>query len=190
MVNNKFSGFIVGKLLDSLIIGIICFIACKILQFDYPVLLALIVGVTNIIPFFGPFIGAIPCILLLLMIDPMQSLYFAIFVFLLQQFDGNILGPAILGESTGMSPLWIIFAITVGGYLFGVIGMFLGVPAIAVISYLFKLLVDYLLKKRQLSDGAEAALEPPADIVAKASKPSVRERLKALSKRKVKKEKK
>lgn len=150
MVNNKFSGFIVGKLLDSLIIGIICFIACKILQFDYPVLLALIVGVTNIIPFFGPFIGAIPCILLLLMIDPMQSLYFAIFVFLLQQFDGNILGPAILGESTGISSFWVIFSITLFGGLWGVVGMIVGVPLFAVFYAIIKTILVTKLTKKEL----------------------------------------
>lgn len=150
MVNNKFSGFIVGKLLDSLIIGILCFVVCKIFKFDYPVLLALIIGVTNIIPFFGPFIGAIPCILLLLMIDPMQSLYFAIIVFLLQQFDGNILGPAILGESTGISSFWVIFSITLFGGLWGVVGMIVGVPLFAVFYAIIKTILVTKLTKKEL----------------------------------------
>ena len=188
--NEIFSGFIIGKAIDSLIIGIMCFILMCILKLEYAVLISVIVGVTNMIPYFGPFIGAIPGALILLIVSPQQSLIFIIMIFLLQQFDGNILGPAILGESTGMSPLWIIFAITVGGYLFGVWGMFLGVPVTAVIAYLFKLLVDYLLNKRHLSEGAETILEPPAELVAKASKPTVRERLKRITKRRLKKEKK
>lgn len=148
MVNNKFSGFIVGKLLDSFIIGILCFVGCSILGFDYPVLLGLIVGVTNIIPFFGPFIGAIPCILLLFMIDPLQSLYFALFILALQQFDGNVLGPAILGESTGISSFWVIFSITLFGGLWGVTGMIVGVPLFAVFYAIIKtILVTKLTSK-------------------------------------------
>lgn len=148
MVNNKFSGFIVGKLLDSLIIGILCFVGCQILGFPYPVLLGLIVGVTNIIPFFGPFIGAIPCILLIFMINPLQSLYFAIFVLALQQFDGNVLGPKILGESTGISSFWVIFSITLFGGLWGVTGMIVGVPLFAVFYAIIKtVLVTKLTKK-------------------------------------------
>lgn len=150
MVNNKFSGFIVGKLLDSLIIGILCFAGCKIFGFDYPILLGLIVGVTNIIPFFGPFIGAIPCILLLFMINPLQSLYFAIFVFALQQFDGNVLGPAILGESTGISSFWVIFSITFFGGLWGVTGMIVGVPLFAVFYAIIKTILVTKLTKKEL----------------------------------------
>lgn len=150
MVNNKFSGFIVGKLLDSLIIGILCFVGCRLLGFDYPVLLALIIGVTNIIPFFGPFIGAIPCILLLFMIDPIQSVYFAIFVFALQQFDGNVLGPAILGESTGISSFWVIFSITLFGGLWGVTGMIVGVPLFAVFYAIIKTALVTKLTKKEL----------------------------------------
>lgn len=150
MVNHKFSGFIVGKLLDSLIIGILCFIGCSILGFDYPVLLGLIVGVTNVIPFFGPFIGAIPCILLLFMINPLQSVYFAIFVFALQQFDGNVLGPAILGESTGISSFWVIFSITFFGGLWGVTGMIVGVPLFAVFYAIIKTILVTKLSKKEL----------------------------------------
>ncbi len=188
--NEIFSGFIIGKAIDSLIIGILCFILMCILKLEYGVLISVIVGVTNMIPYFGPFIGAIPGALILLIISPQQALVFVIMIFLLQQFDGNILGPAILGESTGMSPLWIIFAITVGGYLFGVWGMFLGVPVIAVIAYLFKLLVDFLLNRRHLSGEAETILEQPAELAEKETKPSIHERIKSLGKRKVKKEKK
>ncbi len=188
--NQIFSGFIIGKAIDSLIIGILCFILMCILRLEYAVLISVIVGVTNMIPYFGPFIGAVPSALILLIISPQQALIFIIMILLLQQFDGNVLGPAILGESTGMSPLWIIFAITVGGYLFGVWGMFLGVPVTAVIAYLFQLLVNYLLNRRRLSEEAETLLEPPEEIVAQESKPSIRERLKKISKRNAKKEKK
>lgn len=155
MVNNKFSGFIVGKLLDSLIIGILCFIGCSILDFPYPVLLALIVGVTNIIPFFGPFIGAIPCILLIFMINPLQSLYFAIFVLALQQFDGNVLGPAILGESTGISSFWVIFSITFFGGIWGVTGMIVGVPLFAVLYAIIKTALVTKLTKKDLPTETE-----------------------------------
>ncbi len=150
MVNHKFSGFIVGKILDSLIIGILCFLGCSLFGFDYPVLLGLIVGVTNIIPFFGPFIGAIPCILLLFMINPLQSVYFALFVLALQQFDGNVLGPAILGESTGISSFWVIFSITFFGGLWGVPGMIVGVPLFAVFYAIIKTALVTKLTKREL----------------------------------------
>lgn len=150
MVNHKFSGFIVGKLLDSLIIGILCFIGCRIMDFPYPVLLGLIVGVTNIIPFFGPFIGAIPCILLIFMINPLQSIYFAIFILALQQFDGNVLGPAILGESTGISSFWVIFSITFFGGIWGVTGMIVGVPLFAVFYAIIKTVLVTKLTKKDL----------------------------------------
>ena len=117
------SGFINGKLLDSLIIGIICLACCNLFHFPYPALVATIIGVTNVIPFFGPFIGAIPCILLIFIIDPIQSIYFAIFVLVLQQFDGNILGPKILGESTGLASFWVLFSIILFGGLFGFAGI-------------------------------------------------------------------
>ena len=155
MVNNKFSGFIVGKLLDSLIIGILCFVGCSILNFPYPVLLALIIGVTNIIPFFGPFIGAIPCILLIFMINPLQSIYFAIFILALQQFDGNILGPAILGESTGISSFWVIFSITFFGGIWGVTGMIVGVPLFAVFYAIIKTVLVTKLTKKDLPTETE-----------------------------------
>ncbi len=155
MVNHKFSGFIVGKLLDSLLIGILCFIGCRIFSFPYPVLLALIIGVTNIIPFFGPFIGAIPCILLIFMINPLQSLYFALFILALQQFDGNILGPTILGESTGISGFWVIFSITLFGGLWGVTGMIVGVPLFAVFFAIIKTVLVTKLTRKDLPTETE-----------------------------------
>jgi len=150
--NNIFSSFIIGKAIDSLIIGILCFILMTILRLPYGALISLFIGVTNMIPYFGPFIGAVPGALILLIINPSQALIFIIMIFLLQQFDGTILGPKILGDSTGLQPIWIIFAITVGGYTAGVLGMFLGVPIVAVIAHLLNKLINYMIKKREESD--------------------------------------
>ncbi|HCL01937.1 MAG TPA: AI-2E family transporter [Lachnoclostridium phytofermentans] len=145
-----FTGFIVGKTIDSTIIGILCFILMSILKLPYAILISVIVGVTNMIPYFGPFIGAVPGILLYLFMSPIQALVFAIMILALQQFDGWILGPKILGDSTGLTPLWVIFGITVGGAYGGVIGMFLGVPFVAVIAYLSDMLITGRLKKRNI----------------------------------------
>ena len=131
MSNQIFGGFVSGKILDSAIIGIICYIGLIILQMPYSLLVAVIVGVTNVIPFFGPFIGAVPGFVLIALAEPVKGLYFLIFVFLLQQVDGNIIGPKILGDSTGLSSFWVIFAILVGGGMFGFMGMLLGVPTFA-----------------------------------------------------------
>ena len=149
------SGFINGKLLDSLIIGIICLACCNLFHFPYPALVATIIGVTNVIPFFGPFIGAIPCILLIFIIDPIQSIYFAIFVLVLQQFDGNILGPKILGESTGLASFWVLFSIILFGGLFGFAGMVLGVPVFAMIYSIIRRLVCYGLRRHKLPTETE-----------------------------------
>ena len=132
-VNNVFGGFINGKIVDSFIIGVMCYIFMLITGFEYALLISIIVGVTNIIPYFGPFIGAIPSVFLLLVIDPKQGLVFAVFVFILQQLDGNIIGPLILGESLKLSSMWILIAILIGGGLFGVPGMILGAPTLACI---------------------------------------------------------
>jgi len=144
------SGFIIGKLIDSLIIGVICFMGCSVFRFPYPALIATVVGVTNIIPFFGPFIGAIPCFLLILLVDPIKSLYFLLFVFVLQQFDGNILGPKILGDSTGLDAFWVLFSILLFGGLFGFTGMVLGVPVFAMIYSIANRLVRNGLTRRGL----------------------------------------
>lgn len=148
--NSIFSGFIFGKLIDSLIIGLLCFILMVILRLPYAVLLSTIVGITNMIPYFGPFIGAVPGILIYLLLDPVRSIIFGVLVLLLQQFDGLYLGPKILGESTGLKPIWVIFAITVGGAYFGVIGMFLGVPVVAVIAFLLEEFITRRLKKKNI----------------------------------------
>ncbi len=126
-----FGGFITGKLLDSLIIGVLCFIGMWILKLPYAVLISTIVGVTNVIPFFGPYIGAIPSAILILLVSPLQCFYFIVFILVLQQFDGNILGPHILGDATGLSGFWVVVAITVASGLFGFAGMLLGVPVFA-----------------------------------------------------------
>ena len=147
---NIFSNFISGKALDSLIIGIICFIAMTILGLDYALLLSVIVGITNMIPYFGPFIGAVPGVLLYLCIKPVDVFVFVIMIFILQQFDGWILGPKILGDSTGLSPLWVIFGITLGGAYGGVMGMFLGVPIVAVAAYLLNLCISAALRKKRI----------------------------------------
>ena len=149
------SGFINGKLLDSLIIGVICLVCCNIFKFPYPALIAVIVGVTNIIPFFGPFIGAIPCGLLIFLANPLQAVYFAIFILALQQFDGNILGPKILGDSTGLASFWVLFSILLFGGLFGFAGMVLGVPVFAMIYSVVSRLVGYGLRSRGLPQETE-----------------------------------
>ena len=148
--NHIFGQYIIGKALDSLIIGIICFVLMCILKLQYALLISIVVGITNMIPYFGPFIGAIPGLIILLIISPKQALIFLILILLLQQFDGTILGPKILGDSTGLSPIWIIFAITVGGATGGVVGMFLGVPVIAVLVYLMNHIFDYMLYKKHV----------------------------------------
>ncbi|MCR5558340.1 MAG: AI-2E family transporter, partial [Butyrivibrio sp.] len=150
-VDYTFEGFIGGKLLDSFIIGIICYVGCIILSIPYPVLISVIVGVTNIIPFFGPYIGGIMGGLILVLINPIKALVFLIFVVVLQQIDGNILGPTILGNSTGLSSFWVIFSIALFGGLWGVIGWLVGVPIFAVFYALVSRITNVLLARRGLS---------------------------------------
>lgn len=162
-----FSGFVRGKLLDSLIIGVLCFICCSILKFPYTPLVSVIVGITNVIPYFGPFLGAIPSAFLILLVSPMKALYFLLFILVLQQVDGNVIGPKILGDTTGLSSLWVIIAILIGGSFFGLPGMFFGVPVCACLYSLFTFLVDMRLKKKRLPlevkayDGAVPDPEAP-----------------------------
>lgn len=144
-----FGGFITGKILDSAIIGILCFICLSLMNMPYTLLVSVIVGVTNVIPFFGPYIGAIPSALIILLVNPIQCLYFLIFILILQQVDGNIIGPTILGESTGLSAFWVVFAIMLGGGLFGIFGMIIGVPTFAVIYYIIKTYLNYVLRKKE-----------------------------------------
>lgn len=153
--NEIFGGFIIGKILDSAIIGVICYIGCLILRIPSALLVAVIVGVTNVIPFFGPFIGAIPSILIVLIQSPVHGIYLAIFILILQQVDGNIIGPKILGDSTGLSSFWVLFAILVAGGLFGFFGMLLGVPVFAVLYYILQEIIRYRMEKKKLSNNTD-----------------------------------
>ena len=150
--DNTFVGFINGKILDSAIIGVICYVCCLIFKFPNAMLVSVIVGVTNIIPFFGPFIGAIPSALLIFIESPLKSLWFLIFIVVLQQVDGNIIGPKILGNSTGLSSFWVLFSILVFGGLWGFVGMVIGVPLFAVIYDIAKKLVFCGLKRNGKED--------------------------------------
>lgn len=148
-----FSGFIIGKTIDSLIIGILCLILMSVFKIggSYILIISIFVGITNMIPYFGPFIGAIPsALIILLSVSPKECFAFVILIIILQQFDGNVLGPYILGDKTGLRPIWIIFAISVGGWLGGIVGMFLGVPCVAVIAYILDDIVDQRLAEKNI----------------------------------------
>lgn len=148
--NDIFSAFLISKAVDSLIIGCICCILMNILRLPYSVLISVIVGITNMIPYFGPFIGAVPGVLIYLCTSPKQAVIFVIMILVLQQFDGLVLGPRLLGQSTGLNPMWVIFAITVGGAYFGVLGMFIGVPVVAVAGFLANKFIKYKLQGRDI----------------------------------------
>ena len=148
--DKTFMGFINGKLLDSAIIGLICYIGCAILNMPYALLVSVIVGVTNVIPFFGPFIGAVPSAIIILMVDPFKCLIFVVFIIVLQQVDGNIIGPKILGSSIGINGFWVMFSIILGAGLFGFWGMLLGVPVFVVIYTGINILVERKLKASDL----------------------------------------
>lgn len=147
--DKMFNGFLVGKIIDSAIIGLLCFAGTSIMGFEAPAFISVIIGITNIIPFFGPFIGAIPCGLLLLLENPMHCLYFIVFIFVLQQLDGNVIGPKILGNTTGVSSFWVLFAILLFGGMWGVVGMVIGVPLFAVIYDIIRKLVYRGLRKHK-----------------------------------------
>ncbi len=147
--DKMFNGFLVGKIIDSAIIGLLCFAGTSIMGFEAPAFISVVIGITNIIPFFGPFIGAIPCGLLLLLENPMHCLYFVIFIFVLQQLDGNVIGPKILGNTTGVSSFWVLFAILLFGGMWGVVGMVIGVPLFAVIYDIIRKLVYRGLRKHK-----------------------------------------
>ncbi len=151
--HRTFIGFLSGKILDSIIIGLLCYVGTSILHTPYSVLVSVVVGVTNVIPVFGPYLGGVPCTILVFVVDPahpLNSVYFALFIIILQQFDGNVLGPKILGDSTGLSGFWVIFSITLFGGLFGVFGMIIGVPVFAVIYAAMKSIVGTLLKNKSM----------------------------------------
>uniref|UniRef100_UPI003FEDD944 AI-2E family transporter n=1 Tax=Agathobacter sp. TaxID=2021311 RepID=UPI003FEDD944 len=148
--NDIFGGFIIGKIIDSAIIGVICYVGCSILRIPDTMLVSAIIGVTNIIPLFGPFIGAVPALLLVVIQSPWHALYLLIFIIVLQQVDGNIIGPKILGNSTGLTSFWVMFAILIGGGMFGFLGMLLGVPVFALMYYIVRRLVNHGVAKKQL----------------------------------------
>ena len=154
-INRIFSGFVSGKLLDSLIIGIICGVSLSILNMPYAMLISVVVGVTNIVPVFGPFFGAIPSALLLLLTDPGKCVVFIIFVIILQQVDGNIIGPKILGDSTGLSAFWVLFSLLLFNHLMGFWGMLLGVPLFASFYYLTREFLNYRLRKKNLPESTD-----------------------------------
>ncbi len=150
LTTTMLNSFVVGKFIDSLIIGVICFVGMTIFKMPYAVLISFIVGLTNMIPVFGPFIGAIPGVFILFMVDPIMAVWFALWILVLQQFDGNILGPYILGDSLGLPSLWIMFSIIVGGGFFGLVGMFLGVPLFSVVYIVVKTSVQKRLEEKKI----------------------------------------
>ena len=152
LTDRTFGSFVIANVLDSVIIGCICYIGMALMKLEYPVLIAVIVGVTNIIPFFGPFIGAIPSALLLFLVSPLQCLIFIIFIVILQQFDGNILKPKLFGESLGIRAVYVIFAVLIGGGLFGFIGMFAGVPVFAVLYAVLSAVINKKYNEKQLAE--------------------------------------
>ena len=148
---NTFNSFVAGKAVDSLIIGILCYIILSFMNMPYTPLISVLVGVTNMIPVFGPFLGAVPSILILLLVDPFRALEFAIFILILQQVDGNIIGPRILGGAVGLPTLYVMFAIIIGGALFGIFGMFIGVPVFSVIFVLVRDFIHQQLEKKKIT---------------------------------------
>jgi predicted PurR-regulated permease PerM len=160
-----FSGFISGKILDSCIIGLLCFIGMTIFRWPYSVLISVMVGVTNVIPYFGPFFGAIPSILVMLIVDPVKAIWLALFILALQQLDGNVIGPKILGDSTGLSAFWVIFSITVFGSLFGVVGMFIGVPLFAVFYSLIRQFCEWRLDGKGMPTQTASYASPQHKLI-------------------------
>ena len=148
--SKTFSDFFYSKLLDSLAVGVICFVGMVLLGMPYALLISVIVGLTNVIPFFGPFIGAVPSALIILAVDPVQAIWFVVFILVLQQFDGNIMGPKIMANSIGLPAIWVMFAILIGGGMFGFAGMILGIPTVAMIYNVWQEYLDarYLEKSR------------------------------------------
>lgn len=169
--NNIFTGFIVGKIVDSTIIGVLCFIVMALFNWPYAMLISVIVGVTNVIPYFGPFIGAIPSILLLLIIDPRTAVMFGIFILILQQLDGNIIGPKILGDSTGLSAFWVVFSITLFSAIMGPIGMLIGVPTFAIIYSLIRDFAEWRLKTKNMATATDDYASPEHTIIHKDASP-------------------
>ena len=168
--NKIFSGFITGKILDSLIIGLICYVGMLLFRIEYPLLISVVVGVTNIIPFFGPIIGAIPSALILLLVNPLSALWFLVFIVVLQQLDGNLIGPFILGDYVGLSPFWIMLSIMVGSGLFGFAGMLLSVPVFALVYAIVRASMETRLRKRELPVDSAFYVNAPENLQEKSKK--------------------
>lgn len=175
--NKIFNGFVIGKIIDSAIIGVLCYLGMLILKLPYPILVATVVGITNVIPFFGPIIGAVPCAFLILLVNPLQCFYFVIFVICLQQLDGNVIGPKILGNTVGISGFWVLVSITVAAGLFGFAGMLLGVPVFAIIYMLISDSVNLALKKKGDTTATDAyySIEKVSDLQPSAPVPDMPE---------------
>jgi len=168
LTNQKFGRFIYGRIIDSLIMGMLCFIGMSIFRFDYALLISVIIGITNVIPMFGPVIGAVPSVLILLIVNPLEAVWFTIFIIVLQQIDGNLIGPKVMGSSIGISGFWIMASVILGGGLFGVVGMFVAVPLFAVIYVLIGSSVNKRLKeKNYLQNLGES---PNTDIISDTKK--------------------
>lgn len=148
LVNKRYTGFVAGQLTEAFILGFLCFIGMSLFRMEYALLISVFVGITNVIPFIGPILGAIPGVLIMLMIDPMKAFWFIVFVFILQQVESNFIYPKVVGDSIGLPGLWVIFALLLGGGLFGFVGIILGVPAFAVIYTLLSELIQARLQKR------------------------------------------
>ncbi len=159
-----FAGFISGKILDSLIIGIICYVCMLLFRIEYPLLISVVVGITNIIPFFGPFIGAVPSVLILLLVNPLSALWFLVFIVILQQLDGNLIGPFILGDYVGLTPFWIMLSIMLGGGLFGFTGMLLSVPLCALLYAIIRAVMEARLRKRNLPTESDFYIHAPENL--------------------------
>ncbi|MGN0660382.1 MAG: AI-2E family transporter [Oscillospiraceae bacterium] len=171
-INDIFMGSIVSKLVDSLIVGIICFIGMMIFRMPYPVLISVIIGITNLIPYFGPFIGTIPSAFLIVLVDPLKMIWFVVFMIVLQQIDGNLIFPKLQGDLTGLSPLWALLAITIGGEFFGIVGMLVSVPVFAVIYLIAKIGIENLLRKKALPvDTADYRIAEKQEPVKTSKKP-------------------
>ena len=173
--DKMFGGFINGKIMDSAIIGVLCYIVCAIVKFPSALLVSVIIGVTNVIPFFGPIIGLVPCAFLILLVNPLQAFYFVIFILVLQQVDGNVIGPKILGNTVGISGFWVLASITIAASLFGFTGMILGVPVFAIIYLLISDSVNNKLRKKNLTTDTTAycSISEVADLPGEAQKTDV-----------------
>ena len=171
LTNKMFGRYVYGRIIDSLIIGMICFICMSIFGFDYALLNSVLIGITNVIPVFGPFVGAVPSILILLIVNPIEAIWFTVFIFALQQVDGNLIGPKVVGNSIGISGFWIMASVIIGGGLFSVVGMFIAVPVFAIFYVLIGGAVNNKLKEKNHLQ--QFGNSPVNDIITDAEKPAI-----------------